>query len=171
MDLIQYINYKEKTMDIKSFIENRKKIAGKEKAMEELKIALESFDADEKAFLTPVGTEIHSAPSVISTKTRPATLRDKLIELEQLSQRVMDRKILEETLADMQGDDDPEFEDADEIDSDEDLSFGSKEHVVVDENGDKSIEIADDDGEEPAAPQSQAGEQPKSEAVEDGDAE
>lgn len=171
MDLIQYINQKEKQMDIKSFIENRKKIAGKEKAMEELKTALESFDADEKAFLTPTGTEIHSAPSVISTKTRPLTLRDKLVELEQLSQRVMERKVLEQTLADMQGEDDPDFTDDDFVDNEEDLSFGSKQHVVVDENGDKSIEIAEDDGEEPAAPQSQAGEQPKSEAVEDGDAE
>lgn len=171
MDLIQYINLKEQEMDIKSFIENRKKIAGKEKAMEELKTALESFDADEKAFLTPIGTEIHSAPSVISTKTRPLTLRDKLVELEQLSQRVMERKVLEQTLADMQGEDDPDFDDDDFVDNEEDLSFGSKQHVVVDENGDKSIEIAEDDGEKPAAPQSQAGEQPKSEAVEDGDAE
>lgn len=83
----------------------------------------------------------------------------------------MERKVLEETLADMQGDDDPEFTDDDEIDPEEDLSFGSKEHIVVDENGDKSIEIGDDDGGQPAAPQSLAGEQPKSEPVEDGDAE
>lgn len=168
MDLIQYIK-KVENMNIQNFIENRKKIAGKEKAMEELKIALEKFDKDDLAFLTPVGTEIHSAPSVISTKTRPATLRDKLIELEQLSQRVMEKKILEETLADMRGDDDPEFTDEDELDVEEDLSFGSKEHVVVDENGDKSIEIGDADGEKSAAPQSQADEKPKAEPVEDGD--
>lgn len=171
MDLIQYINQKEKEMNIEQFIENRKKIAGKEKAMDELKVALEKFSEDEKAFLTPVGTEIHSAPSVISTKVRPVTLRDKLKELEELSQRVMDQKILQQTLDDMQGDDDPEFTDEDDVDIEEDLSFGSKEHVVVDENGDKSIEIAEDDGEESPAPTAKGDEQPKSEVVEDGGAE
>lgn len=170
MDLIQYIT-KVENMNIQDFIENRKKIAGKEKAMEELKIALEKFDKDDFTFLSPVGTEIHSAPSVISTKTRPATLRDKLIELEQLSQRVMERKVLEETLADMQGDDDPEFTDDDEIDPEEDLSFGSEKHTIVDEPAEDPIEPGDGDGEEPAAPQSLAGEQPKPEPGEDGDGE
>lgn len=132
-------------MTIKEFVEQRKKIAGKEKAMEEIESMLKSFSKDDrKRVITPFGTEIHSTESVISSKVRPLTLRDKLMELEQLSQRVMDRKILEATLADMSGDDDPEFTDEDELDIEEDLSFGARENAVIeDENGDKHISVAE----------------------------
>lgn len=145
-------------MTVKDFVEQRKKLAGKDKALQEIEELLKSFDKDtQKKVLTPFGTEIHSSESVISTKTRPLTLCDRMQELELLSQRVMERKVLEATLSDMMAEDDDDEEDLDEIE--EDLSFDSKEHIVEDENGDKSIQLKDEDdgegdGEQGATPQS-----------------
>lgn len=163
-------------MTLLDYIKAHEKTAGKDKAIETLSGLIIDYaqTVSDKSHITPLGTEILNQESAVSTKTKPQTLREKIAELDLLAQRVMERKALAALQHDLDGTYDPdeeieeeEFEDTDE----EDLSFGSEKYidpVVVDENGDKSISIAEDvedDGEKPA-PLKQAGEKPSDEASE-----
>lgn len=164
MNLIQIMEINQ--MTIQDFIKNREKVAGKSVAIKELTSALESFDKDtQKRVLTPFGSEILSQESHISTKTKPLTLRDKLMELEALSKRVMDYK-LRETMAYLDGEDDgEELTESDEVEVEEDLSFGASQYL---DRSTKPIEPDDGNGEEPrvepaaptAKPAGSAGDEP-----------
>ncbi|WGL31342.1 hypothetical protein [Dipodfec virus UOA04_Rod_962] len=156
-------------MTVQDVIKNRAKLAGTEKAVAELQAQFEEYaktDTD-KSHITPLGTEILSQESAVSTKTKPLSLREKIAELDALARRVLDQKALNALRNDLAGDFDPdeEFDDSDIEDPEEDLSFGANDFHFVPKTPDDGV----DDGEEPAPVTQQAGEQPSQEPSEGDD--